>query len=445
MSERLRLTAETLQRLIRRNTRMHAQNLMHKFHPADLAHMFIFLHRDERRIAFSWIPDLTTRADLLAELEPEYQGELLETMGTEEISEVVKELPADDGVELLSLLGEEVSAKVLELMDDKDSEDVEELLSHGEETAGRIMVTDYLALDQSVSVGEAIARLQTARDAEMVFYIYVTDADDRLVGVISLRKLLLVAPDTPIHEIMVRDVITIQPHVDQEEVAKLVARYNLLALPVVDHNSVLLGIVTVDDVIDVIKDEATEDLYRMAGTHQDSVTIDSPWQTARSRFSWLLARWIGGLLGLLMINLFTELGSTVWHTVAFLPLLLGVGSTAAIQASTVTKRGLDTGVIDRTLIHRILIREIMTGAILALVYSILLLGVILLFGQSWNFALIVSISLILTLITSSFLGTIIPLVLEQMRLDPTLATMPLVSAILDLCTVTIFLLLLRLL
>ena len=206
--------------------------------------------------------------ETLSELGPETGAQLLAGRSAEEIAKLVQELPSDDAAALIDNLPEELSTAVLELMGRKESGEVENLLTP-ERTAGRIMNPHVFALAEDMTVGEAITALQGSRDVEMVFYLYIVDARGHLVGVTSLRRLLLVSPETPLKRIMTADPISARVDMDQEEVARLVASYNLLAIPVVDEHNKLAGVITVDDVIDVIKDEATEDLYRLAGVSSD--------------------------------------------------------------------------------------------------------------------------------------------------------------------------------
>ena len=208
--------------------------------------------------------------EALSELGPEAGAALLAGRSAEEIVKLIQELPSDDAAAIIDYLPEELSAAVLELMQKKPAGgDVGDLLEYPEQTAGRIMNPKVFALSEDMTAGEAIAALQGSRDVEMVFYLYVIDARRHLVGVVSLRRLLLVPPDTPLKRIMTTDLISVRVDTDQEEVARQVASYNLLAIPVVDEENKLVGVITVDDVIDVIKDEATEDVYRLAGLASD--------------------------------------------------------------------------------------------------------------------------------------------------------------------------------
>ena len=196
-------------------------------------------------------------------------------------------MPSDDAAAVIDALPDELSQSVLELMRRKESDEVQHLLEYADQTAGRIMNPRSSRSADDLTAGEAIAALQTSRDVEMVFYLYVVDERRHLVGVVSLRRLLLVAPETPLNRIMTTDLMSARVDTDQEEVAQVVASYNLLAIPVVDDENKLVGIITVDDVIDVIKDEATEDIYRMAGVSSDEHVFTSAGESFRKRLPWL--------------------------------------------------------------------------------------------------------------------------------------------------------------
>ena len=243
--------------------------------------------------------------EALSELGPEAGAALLAGRSAEEIVRLTQELPSDDAAAIIDHLPEELSAAVLELMQKKPAgADVGELLEYAEQTAGRIMNPKVFALSEDMTAAEAITALQASRDVEMVFYLYVVDARRHLVGVVSLRRLLLVPPDTPLKRIMTTDLISVRVDTDQEEVARQVASYNLLAIPVVDEENKLVGVITVDDVIDVIKDEATEDVYRLAGVASDDRVFTTPIESLRKRLPWLIVNLVTAFLAASVVKLF---------------------------------------------------------------------------------------------------------------------------------------------
>src|SRR5918992_1737506 len=292
------LVLDSVKRLLRVGATANLSNLLQKQHPADLAQIFGELPDRDRIAAFSVLVERNSRLamETLSEIGTQTGAQLLAGRSADEIAKLVQELPSDDAAALIDNLPEELSTAVLELMGRKESGEVENLLEYPEQTAGRIMNPNVFALNEDMTVGEAITELQSSRDVEMVFYLYVVDERRHLVGVVSLRRLLLVAPETPLKRIMTTDLISVRVDTDQEEVARQVASYNLLAIPVVDEENKLGGIITVDDVIDVIKDEATEDIYRLAGVAGDDRVFtkasDSPaaWSRRSSSLSSVVIR-----------------------------------------------------------------------------------------------------------------------------------------------------------
>ena len=266
--EKLMVMANSVRKLLRRGAQGHAARLVQKLHPGDISQIIQELNdRDQLRI-FSLLvkEDLELAAEALTDLGLERGIALLTALSGRETSRLLQELETDDRAAFVSALPEELANQVLDTMRLEESVQVQGLLRYEKETAGRIMTPNVFALQEDISVSEAIYTLQKADEFEMVFYLYVVDDRNHLVGVISLRQLLTVSPSTPLKKIMSSDVISVATDTDQEEVANQVALYDLLAVPVVDHENKLVGVITVDDVIDVIKEEATEDILHLAGS-----------------------------------------------------------------------------------------------------------------------------------------------------------------------------------
>jgi len=445
-TQRLRMTTNTLRRLIRRNATAHIRNLCSKLHPADIAAIFNFLLKSERAVVFNALATPERKGEVLSELPAALASEILLELEDNQLAEILSTLPSDDVADILSGLPEEFSSRALALLETKASGDVEELLNYAEKTAGRIMSPDFFALPPTTTVGEAIERLrQLGDDVEMAFYVYVVDEEDRLIGVTSIRKLITTRPETPLSEIIVQDVISVRPYDGQEEVARFVARYNLLAIPVVDDNDRMLGIVTVDDVVDVIKEEATEDLFRMAGTDQEEVVVDSPLTTARTRMPWLLLRVIAGVIAGLLLYGWGLPPERLLALAAFIPLLLGTASTAGMQSTIVVSRGLATGLLGTPLWRKVLVREFLAGTLQGLGFGVLSAAAASLLTGDWHFALILGIALFVSLLISVSLGSLTPMLFERMQFDPSTSAAPLVPATVDLLSLVVYLALANLL
>jgi magnesium transporter len=296
-------------------------------------------------------------------------------------------------------------------------------------------------LHKNTIARDAIQNLQDQKEAEMVFYLYVTDDDDRLVGIISLRDLVTTHPDKTLDNIMTKNVISVQPETDQEEVAKIVSRYNYLAVPVIDLEEHMLGIVTVDDVVDVIREEATEDFLQMAGAGKDrEILLKSSWGNARERLPWLFASWVGGVAAVAIIGVFKDMLATTVALAAFIPVIIGMGGNIGTQSSIIIVRGLATGRVDIGNNLKIILKEIKVGLILGVLYG-LLLGVFatLKFVNTTPYlGLIVALSILSSMIISTFVGTVAPLLFRKLNIDPAIATGPFVTTSIDILGVTLY-------
>src|SRR6187401_3167847 len=342
---RIDLVLDSVKRLLRIGASANLLNLLQKQHPADLAQIFSDLVEKDREAAFSLLAERNGRLamETISELGPESGAALLATRSAEEIARLAQEIPSDDAAALIDYLPEELSAAVLDLMRPKESGVVENLLEYEEQTAGRIMKPHVFALSEDMTVGEAIAEIQGNRDVEMVFYLYVVDERRHLVGVVSLRRLLLVSPETPLKRIMTADLMSARVDTDQEEVARQVASYNLLAIPVVDEENKLVGIITVDDVIDVLKDEATEDLYRLAGVSADERVFTPASESLRKRMPWLIVNLATAFLAAAVVGVFQQTIASWVALAVFMPIVAGMGGNAATQTPTVVFRGFGLG------------------------------------------------------------------------------------------------------
>src|ERR671923_1126808 len=327
---RIDLVLDSVRRLLRIGANANLLNLLQKQHPADLAQIFSELADKDREAAFSLLAERNGRLamEAVSELGPEAGAALLATRSAEEIAKLAQEIESDDAAALIDYLPEELSAAVLDLMRPKESGVVENLLEYDEQTAGRIMNPHVFALNEDMTVGEAITELQSNRDVEMVFYLYVVDDRRHLVGVVSLRRLLLVSPETPLKRIMTGDLISARVDTDQEEVARQVASYNLLAIPVVDQENKLVGIITVDDVIDVIKDEATEDVYRLAGLAGDERAFSTANESLRKRVPWLEVNLVTAFIAASVVALFEGRIQQAPALAVFMPVVAGMGGNA---------------------------------------------------------------------------------------------------------------------
>jgi magnesium transporter len=424
---------DSVRRLMRLGATANLVNLLQKQHPADLAQVFSDLGEKDRVNAFSLLVDRNSKLamEALSELGPEGGAALLADRSAEDIARLLLELPSDDAAAIIDYLPEPLSAAVLELIERRPGDEVGELLEYEEQTAGRIMNPKVFALSEDMTAGEAITTLQGSRDVEMVFYLYVVDVRRHLVGVISLRRLLLVPPSTPLKRIMTTDLISVRTDTDQEEVARQVASYNLLAIPVVDEENKLVGIITVDDVIDVIKDEATEDIYRLAGVSTDERVFTPMTESLRKRFPWLLINLATAFIATGVIALFDKTTLAWGALVKFMPIVPGMGGNAATQTLTVTVRGLALGELTWQNARKALLKEILVGIGNGIATGLVAGLVIWMFGGAWVIGLLLFLAMIIDLFVAGAAGTLIPLGLKALKIDPALASTVFITTFTD--------------
>jgi magnesium transporter len=430
---KLDVVVDSVKRLLRIGATGNLTNLLQKQHPADLAQILNTLQERERHATFSILVERNSKLamEALSELGPEAGAALLADRSAEEIARFVQELPSDDAAALIDYLPEELSVSVLELMRRKESATVENLLEYAEQTAGRIMNPKVFALSEELTVGEAITELQSSRDVEMVFYLYVVDVRRHLVGVVSLRRLLLVAPETPLKRIMTTELISVRVDTDQEEVARQVASYNLLAIPVVDEENKLMGVITVDDVIDVIKDEATEDIYRLAGVSGDERVSTPPADSLRLRMPWLAVNLVTAFLAASVVGLFEGTIARVTTLAIFMPIVAGMGGNAATQTLTVIVRGIALGELTWANARKALLKEVSVAFANGVVIGLLAAGVAWLFRGDPVIGMLLAAAMVINLCVAATAGTLIPLGLRAMRIDPALASSVFITTLTD--------------
>jgi magnesium transporter len=431
---KLDVVLDSVKRLQRMGATSNLVNLLQKQHPADLAQLFSELPEKDRHSAFLLLVERNSKLamEALSELGPEAGAALLADRSAEEIVKLTQELPSDDAAAIIDYLPEELSAAVLELIQKRPAgADVGELLEYEEQTAGRIMNPKVFALSEDMTAGEAITALQGSRDVEMVFYLYVIDARRHLVGVVSLRRLLLVHPTTPLKRIMTTDLISVRVDMDQEEVARQVASYNLLAIPVVDEENKLVGVITVDDVIDVIKDEATEDVYRLAGVSSDDRVFTRASESLRKRLPWLVVNLATAFIAALVVSRFEGTIAVVTALAVFMPVVAGMGGNAATQTLTVIVRGIALGELTWANTRKALLKEAAVGIGNGAACGVLGGLVVWLTNGSLWLGVILAMAMIINMFVAAVAGTLIPLALRALKVDPALASSVFITTLTD--------------
>jgi magnesium transporter len=431
-----RVLVDSIKRLLRRKAHPNLRRIINKTHAADLSIIFRSLPLEDQRALFTMIPDIQKKGILLSEMEEDAYPELAKKIPPEALADIFEAMPSDDVADLVELLPEEIAEAVLKKMHKRDAEEVADLLSFADDTAGRIMTPDFIALREDTTAREAIASLQKEySDVEMPFYLYVVDEYGNLTGVSSLRQLVVVPPDTPLKQLMVTDVFSVKTDMDQEEVARLVARYDILAVPVVDENNRLVGIVTVDDVIDIIRTEATEDILKMAGVGEEYIETKSVIKSTRIRLPWLFASLIGGIVAFFIIGHFDGILSEVTYLAAFIPVIMGMGGNIGTQSSTIVVRGLATGRLNVRDIWRVVTKELCIGMILGMVYGLIIAAVAQVSYNTIALAVSVGLALMSSMSIAALVGSFVPMIMARINVDPAVATGPFVTTSIDIISV----------
>jgi magnesium transporter len=447
--DRQQLLIDSLRRFLRRGAQPHLRRLIEKARAEDVGLALAELPvREARSILATLLDTPELAADVVSGYGASHE-ELFEGLTVEDLIPIFQHIASDDAADILGSLPEEQRNALLESFADEEQEGIEELLQFAEDSAGGIMSTEIFSVDQELTARETIVQLRESPKAELVFYVYCINEEGTLVGVLSLRQLLLVAPSTQVKEIMESDVLSVPVDLDQEDVAQIVARYDLLAVPVVDEFNKLVGIVTVDDVIDVVRDEAGEDMMLMAGVGDEEAATASTGQAVRTRLPWLLASVVGGMGAALLIGMYEAELSKVAALAAFIPIVMGLGGNVGVQASTIAVRGIAMGQLDPSKFLSALAYELRVVLVIAVVCAGIVaaaclgLGDSLLGGGATSpepllLAGAVGTSLLAVMTFGAMLGTAVPLISHRVGIDPAVATGPVLTTSIDLIGVLMY-------
>ncbi|EGQ3688215.1 magnesium transporter [Staphylococcus pseudintermedius] len=370
--------------------------------------------------------------------EEEYEA-LFETMNATYASQVLEQMSYDNAVDILNQLSKKKIASLLMLMNREEAKEIKALLHYDEDTAGGIMTTEYISLTINTPVHEALMRVKDqAPDAETIYVIFVVDEDKKLVGVISLRDLIIAENDAYIEDIMSERVISANVADDQEDVAQTMRDYDFIAMPVVDYQNHLLGIITIDDIVDVMDEEASEDYSRLAGVSDIDSTDDTIFQTALKRLPWLLILTVLGMITASILGSFEETLEKVALLAAFIPIISGMSGNSGTQSLAVSVRNISTGDIKEKSKIKLALRESGSGFLTGITCAVSLsLIIMLLYGQPY-LALIVGTSLTIAMTVGTTIGSVIPLVINRLGIDPAVASGPFITTINDIVSMLIY-------
>ena len=404
-------------------------------HPADIADRIEPLDEDRKRRVFGLL-DPETAADVLVELNDPSREEILEETSTTRLAEIAEEMESDEAADLLAELPRETAAQVLRQMGHEEVEEITELMAYGPETAGGIMQRELLGVREDATVAQAVEafqKLAREEDVEDIHNVFVVDRDRRLVGVLPIRRLLLVGASTPIGRVMDPDVVKVRPEVDQEEVAALFKKYNLLSMAVVDDADHLVGRITVDDIVDVIAEESGEDILLLGGVHEEDRIFCPPAQSVRKRLPWLAINLGTAILAAGVVSLFERTLERMVTLAVFMPVVAGLGGNAGTQTLTLITRGIALGEISFANAWRALVKE----SLVALVNGTAI-GIVMAVGTyAWKgdlmLGVVLGLALIINMFVAGVVGTVIPVVLKRVGVDPAVASGIIVTAFTDSC------------
>jgi magnesium transporter len=431
---------EVIRRLARRGAGSALHRALEKAKAVDIASAIGHLAPAEQRLVLSHISTDELAAEVLVRVEPDELRNLARDLAFERLVKLLNAMDADDEADVIDRLPDDLRARVLGAITPEDKVLVEDILAWPEDSAGGIMQPLAFRLGEGLSCREAISALhEQEEELEHLYYIYVENENKQLVGVTSLRGLLTHSPSVLLRDIMTTDIITVVPEEDQEEVARLVSRYDLLAVPVVDNNRHLLGIVTIDDVVDVIKEEAIEDMMLMAGVSDTPPPQQSPWDAAKARVRWLIITLVTGMVISEVIHFYSSALERNIVLAGFMPVVMGMGGNVGTQAATITVRNLALGRVSvEEGVPRLLWREGRVGLLMGLFFGVLLAIYVGARHQDLNLTAGIGSSIAISLVNAAIMGTLIPLTLQRLGVDPAVATGPFVSTSIDLVTVLVY-------
>lgn len=417
------------------------RELLSRQHPADIADILEILDDEERVIVFELL-DQSFAAEVLDKTNTDVTRELVDAIPDEKIADLLEVMPMDEAAEVLSELQDERAEDILALMSPHEAADVEKLLGHEEGTAGRLMSTDVVRLKASWTVDQTLEYLRKADpNAETLAYLYVVNSKRKLVGVVPLRNLITAPPSKRLSDLMHMQVMSVRVDTDQEEVARIVSEYDFFAVPVVDLDGKLVGIITHDDVVDILRDEFTEDVQRLGGSEPlEDEYFSTPVMTLVSkRVRWLLAIFVLEMLTAIVLRAFEVDLQAAIALVIFMPMLIGVGGHSASQTTSTIVRAIAVGEVHSGDVGRVLWHEFRAGLILAGVTCLLAFGWAYWWGGSLSLGITIAISILAIVVWANIIGAILPPVVSRLKLDPSIISGPIISAVIDISGLLIYL------
>ncbi|MDD3276794.1 MAG: magnesium transporter [Kiritimatiellales bacterium] len=438
---------DPIQHCIRNQLWSELPELLAKLHPADIADIIEHSPDDDQPRIFDMLSD-ELKADVLSEMADATEADLLEDLTAKEIFDIVDEMAPDDAADLLGELEDKKTAEVLDLMEKADSEEVRELLRYDEDSAGGIMNTDFVALHGTQTAQQALDHISGLDTDEPVYSAYVVDINERLIGSVGLWILLKTENrQKPLSALTESVPFAAHTGTDQEEAAQMMSKYDLNSLPVLDYQERLVGRITIDDMVDVLEEEASEDIFKLAGSTEEELEFSSPLQASRARLPWLLITLATGFITSAILKAFMSRISIleVLALSFFVPIVMGMGGNTGIQSSTLIIRGLAVGSFNEKKLYRLLFREMGTGMLMGVICGAVIgFWARYIIGQNATafppsfLALTVGLSLFCAMMFAAVFGAFVPLALNRFKIDPAVASGPFVSASNDIFALLIY-------
>ena len=453
MAERFEIVEKALLQMLEGKKYSSARDILVTMNPADIAAFFSDMEEERLPLLFRLLPK-ELAAETFVEMETEEQELLIRSFSDNELKEIVDELYVDDAADLVEEMPANVVKRILKQADPEMRKSINQILRYPDNSAGSIMTTEYVSLRPKMTVEEAILRIRRQGiDKETIYTCYVTEGR-KLLGLVTVKDLLLAEDDeTPVEEIMLTNLISVTTHTDQEEVARMFSKYDFLALPVVDNENRMVGIVTFDDAMDVMEDEATEDMEKMGGMIPSEKTYlrSSAWELFRNRIPWLLLLMVSATFTGMIITSFEGALAAQAALTAFIPMLMGTGGNSGSQSSVTIIRALSLDELEFSDILRVVWKEIRTAVLCGLALAVVCFGKIwlvdrMLLGNydiTFYVNLVVCLALFVTVLVAKIVGAVLPMVAKAIRLDPAVMASPFITSIVDALSLLVYFLFAR--
>ncbi|HID96428.1 MAG TPA: magnesium transporter [Candidatus Latescibacteria bacterium] len=418
---------ENVHGLIKKETEKEISALFANLAPPDIADLIDGLDVEKARFVFEILqPPISS--EVIRKVNDSTREDLLKELSQDRLVRIIGEMESDDAADLIRQLPPDRAQGVLGSLEKKHSEEIRELLKYEEDTAGGLMELEIVAVNQGATVGEAIEAIRKAADQmENIYNVYVVDPKKRLVGVLPLGRLILARSEQKVSEIMNRDVISVRQGTDQEDVANIFQKYDLSALPVVDEDGKLVGRITVDDIVDVIQEEASEDISKMAGTTEDEITERSSLKIAGIRLPWIITSLVGGIVSASILSSFKETLGQLLALAFFIPVITAMGGNIGVQSASITVRGIALGDINPAKISLRLLREGRVGLVMGFICGSVIGIVALAWEGSPVLGIVVGTAMFCAINVAAIMGTLVPLIFKRIGVDPAIATGPFVT------------------